>query len=309
MIPAVDVEVFAKLYDAGLSSKAIGEKFGVTGQFVRRRMERAGFARRKCGGAKGVRQLDSKSVDLMIAMHKNGASTQQIAHKFGIDRHTVRVRLNAVGIRIVRKGDDPALVRRVVEAYAVEKSTPVVARKLGMNSWVVRRILQQAGVEFDGGGWIVRRLNAPELPKPESPKVPKPQSLPKLSRRKPATVNTEVIERVITAHRERPNVSDVAPIVGVSVPTAYKILKAAGIVFARRDRRPLAPIVVPPSEPEKRSEFDCAVEILKSALTSGPADAGDVALEILLAGCAMQYRAGATHLELRRGTTKNFERG
>ena len=75
-------------------------------------------------------------------------------------------RSKAVGIRVVREVPDPELVRRVIEAYAVEKSTPVVARKLGMDSWVVRRILQHAGVEFDGGGWIVRRLNAPEPPKP-----------------------------------------------------------------------------------------------------------------------------------------------
>ena len=60
MIPAVDVEVFAEMYARGLSCEAIGEKFGVSGLFVCRRLKRARVLSLKCGGAKGVHQLDSK---------------------------------------------------------------------------------------------------------------------------------------------------------------------------------------------------------------------------------------------------------
>lgn len=192
-LPAKEI---AAAYRSGETIRALAATYGLSDGPVRRVLAEQGVEMRSTGYAPS---LSSEQKEKARRLREQGASTAELAERFGVSRgvmkETVRgIRGSAVGAKS-RQTD-----AEIVAAYEGGASLKELARQNGMAKLTVSEVLKAAGVTLRGRG-------GPRKDLPER----------------------EILERANSGER----LTDLAKAYGITDPTLRRVLREGGFRFPR----------------------------------------------------------------------------
>lgn len=90
---------------------------------------------------KTLRALSPTAVAEMVKLYRTGATTYELAERFGCHRNTVSDRLKAEGLTLRTDVNDPMTRTRVQASYDRTGSLKDTARELGIDRGTVKKII------------------------------------------------------------------------------------------------------------------------------------------------------------------------
>lgn len=144
--PTFDVDEATRLYQTGMSTRAVGQQLGVTGQTIIAHLRRAGVERREHSTPKADH-------DLIVQLAGEGLTLTQIANRAGVALPTAAKHLARAGVTARDGRRDPTPITRtdldldaIRAEYAAGATIPKLARTHGAATATIRRNLIAAGV-------------------------------------------------------------------------------------------------------------------------------------------------------------------
>lgn len=94
------------------------------------------------------RRLDEAQTADLVEAYRTGAGVKELAHRFGVHRHTVAAILQRSGIPCHPRGLSPDQLTTAQTLYKAGWSLARLGEKLGVDGTTVWRALVQAGVRM-----------------------------------------------------------------------------------------------------------------------------------------------------------------
>ena len=85
----------------------------------------------------------------MCQKYRNGATIYELGREFGIDRHTVAVRLKKAGVRMRLQSPTPKEIDEMVKLHEFEDSVANIASRIGYSTNTVYNQLRARGYAKD----------------------------------------------------------------------------------------------------------------------------------------------------------------
>ena len=160
MTTVKELREMKELYDSGMSLRAVGKRFGVTGQYIHQLFDANDIPRRKPyhgyvknNGVTPPSERDSKIAE----MYRQGKSRLVIAKEMGIKDSTVREALKRTKVKMRRMGVSPIFNKEEREAIrnkfnAGGRSMLSIAKELGVSHGVINRIVNDSYVSDTQSG-------------------------------------------------------------------------------------------------------------------------------------------------------------
>ncbi len=80
------------------------------------------------------KRLTSEQTDRMCQKYRNGATVYELGREFGIDRHTVAVRLKKAGVKMRLQSPTSKEIDEMVKLHEFEDSVASIASRIGYST-------------------------------------------------------------------------------------------------------------------------------------------------------------------------------